>query len=213
VRYSINQSGNSPSFPYGDRFFAGAAPSGQSEVVIYLGQPVQPDPDKKAVMVELGCECLAEHVDQEESYAKNIIGFARYRNGSDPPSNLMEVVRFANTDAAAISAAKSVFEAAELTTVVCMDQPGRILNRLIRPKYNAALRFLDEGLATAQDMDLTCKLGLGYPEGPIERVTRGGLAYHYQVTNALFETFGASAYAPPRRALAAARRKTRYAPA
>ena len=71
------------------------------------------------------------------------------------------------------------------------------------PKYNAALRFLDEGLATQADMDLTCKLGLGYPDGPLERIFRGGMARHYDVTQALFETYGTPAYAPPRRAIVA----------
>jgi 3-hydroxybutyryl-CoA dehydrogenase len=94
-----------------------------------------------------------------------------------------------------------VFEAAGLVVVVCADQAGRIIDRLVRPKYNAALRFLDEGLATAKDMDTTCKLGLGYPDGPIERVERGGLAYHHDVTRALFETYGAAGYAPARRAV------------
>jgi 3-hydroxybutyryl-CoA dehydrogenase len=81
--------------------------------------------------------------------------------------------------------------------------PGRIVSRLVAPKYNAALRFLDEGLATQKDMDLTCKLGLGYPDGPIERVTRGGLANYYEVSRVLFDAFGTAAYAPPRRALVA----------
>ena len=62
-------------------------------------------------------------------------------------------------------------------------------------------------LASAADMDKTCCLGLGYPDGPIERVVRGGLAYHHEVTRALFETFGTPGYAPPRRAVAAKRRR------
>ena len=94
-------------------------------------------------------------------------------------------------------------EAAGLTVVVCNDQAGRIIDRLVRPKYNVALRFLDEGLASAKDMDTTCRLGLGYPDGPIERVERGGLAYHHDVTRALFETFGSPGYAPARRAMVA----------
>ena len=58
-------------------------------------------------------------------------------------------------------------------------------------------------------MDLTCRLGLGYPEGPVERVVRGGLAYHYEVSKALFETYGTPAYAPARRAVVAAAREKR----
>ena len=52
-------------------------------------------------------------------------------------------------------------------------------------------------------MDLTCKLGLGYPDGPLERIFRGGMARHFDVTHALFETYGTPAYAAPRRAIVA----------
>ena len=97
----------------------------------------------------------------------------------------------------------ALFKAAGFTVAVCADQAGRIVDRLVRPKYNAALRFLDEGLATQADMDLTCKLGLGYADGPIERVMRGGLEHHYDVTKALFEIYGTPAYAPARRAVVA----------
>ena len=207
MTYAIQQQGDSRSFPAGDAFLAGAAKD--ADVVLHLGAPFKADAGKKAVLVELNAECLAEHVDQADAASTNVLGFARYRNGADAPSKLIELVRLPVTDAAAIEAAKAVFEAAGFTVVVCADQPGRILDRLLRPKYNAALRFLDEGLATAQDMDTTCKLGLGYPDGPIERVTRGGLKHHHDVTRALFETYGTPAYAPPRLAVAAAKRGAR----
>ena len=47
--------------------------------------------------------------------------------------------------------------------------------------------LLDEGLASAAAIDTTCRLGLGYPDGPIERVMRGGLAHHHDVSRALFD--------------------------
>jgi 3-hydroxybutyryl-CoA dehydrogenase len=86
--------------------------------------------------------------------------------------------------------------------------PGRIIDRLVRPYYNAALRRLDEGLATAADMDTTLKLGLGYPEGPIALLERSGLGHHFDVTQALYEATGDSAYAPARRARVAKQRLT-----
>ena len=58
-------------------------------------------------------------------------------------------------------------------------------------------------------MDLTCRLGLSYPDGPIERVERGGLARHHDVTRALFETYGTPGFAPARRAVVAATRRNR----
>ena len=80
---------------------------------------------------------------------------------------------------------------------------GRIVDRLVRPKYNAALRLLDDGLAKAEDMDLACRLGLGYPDGPVERAVRGGLAYHHEVSSALFATSGQPGDAPARAAVVA----------
>ena len=210
MRYAILRRGESRSFPDGDPFLAGAVGVGDAEVTIYLGAPFEADDAKAAVLVELGHECLGVHTGEgmgEEG--SNVLGFARYRNGADPPSPLVELVRQPKTRESAVAAARAVFENAGLAVVLSADQAGRILDRLVRPKYNAALRLLDEGLATQPDMDLTCRLGLGYPDGPVERVVRGGLVHHYEVTKALFETYGTPAYAPARRAVVAAAREKR----
>lgn len=208
MQYAIIKSGQSSSFPDLDGFHAKASSPEAANVVIYSGVAVKPDQVKAAILVELGNECLAEHLGGiEESDQANILGFARYRNGNASPSNLVEVVRQPNTSDAAIAAATALFENAGLQVAISGDQIGRIINRMVLPKYNAALRFLDEGLASQTDMDLTCKLGLGYPDGPIERVLRGGLEHHYAVTKALFDTYGTPAYAPPRRAIVAFNRK------
>src|SRR5262245_21466414 len=206
MRYRIVQRGESRSFPLGDEFLDRCANDG--DVVIHLGSPLVRDDMKAAILVELGTECLGVHTgEQSGDEGSNVLGFARYRNGGDPPSRLVELVRQPHTRPEAIAAARTVFEASGLVVVVCADQAGRIIDRLVRPKYNAALRFLDEGLATAKDMDTTCKLGLGYPDGPIERVERGGLAHHHDVTRALFETYGTAGYAPARRAVVAKMRE------
>ena len=212
MKYSIVQLGDSRSFLQGDAFVSGA--SDAAEVLVYLGAfhqsgaAYQPDESKQAILVELDIECLGvhtgEHAGEEGS---NVVGFARYRNGEDAPSNLVELVRQPNTRESAIDGARQVFEEAGLEVVVSADQAGRIIDRLLRPKYNAALRFLDEGLASAKDMDLTCRLGLGYRDGPIERAERGDLARHYRITQALFETYGTPGFAPARRSVVARQRK------
>jgi 3-hydroxybutyryl-CoA dehydrogenase len=206
VTYEIDAQGESRSFPKGDAFLEGA--SADASVMLHLGTPVVADDSKAAVLVELGNESLGVHTGEASGEeGGNVLGFARYRNGDDPPSNLVELVRQPGTLESAIEAARAVFEGAGLEVVVSADQAGRIIDRLVRPKYNSALRFLDEGLATAKDMDLTCRLGLNYPDGPIERVERGGLANHYDATQALFETYGTPAFAPARRAVVAAKRR------
>jgi 3-hydroxybutyryl-CoA dehydrogenase len=206
MRYCIVHAGESRSFPAGDPFLEGAV--AEAEVMLYLGAPHSPDAAKKAILVELGTECLGTHTG--ESYGdegSNVLGFARYRNGAEPPSRLIELVVQPSSDPDAIEAATTVFENAGFAVAVCADQAGRIIDRLLRPVYNAALRFLDEGRASAEAIDTTCRLGLGYPDGPIERVVRGGLAHHHDVTRALFEVYGTAAYAPARRAVVAKQRR------
>jgi 3-hydroxybutyryl-CoA dehydrogenase len=209
VRYAFQKVGPSPSFPEGDAFLRGQCDIDTAEIVIYSGAPFSQIPSKVAILIELHRECLGEHVDDHDPANTNVLGFARYHNGRDAASKLVELVRHANTSAEALNAARDLLIEAGLEVVVCNDQVGRILNRLVVPKYNAALRFLDEGLARQADIDLTCKLGLGYPDGPIERVVRGGLTNHYNLSKSLFEAYGTPAYAPPRQAIAAFEREAR----
>lgn len=208
MRYAVIQQGTCRSFPDGDAFLQAASAAADAEVMVYLGAPYVESAARAAILVELGTECLAVHTGETVGdKLLNVVGFARYRNGSDTPSALVELVRGSNTSESSIAAARAVFEDAGLSTVICADQAGRIIDRLVRPKYNAALRLLDEGLASQQDMDMTCRLGLGYADGPIERVLRGGLAHHYDICKSLFEIYGTPAYAPARRAVVAKMRE------
>lgn len=206
MNYAIVSKGESRSFPAGDDFLRNAAEPTEAEILVFLGGSIlEADSNKTAILVELGSESLGAHTGESAGEeGSNVLGFARYRNSGDAPSQLVELVKQKNTLPQALAAAKALFESAGLTVAICSDQPGRIIDRLVRPKYNAALRFLDEGLATQEAIDLTCRLGLGYADGPIERTLRGGLAHHHDVTRALFETFGTPAYAPARRAVVAA---------
>lgn len=207
MRYAFQKDGESSSFPDGDTFLQGQSDIGSAEIVIYSRAAFRADPARKAILIELQDGSLGEHVDEGDPINANVVGFARYRNGSDVPSKLVELVRHANTHEESVKAARELFSGSGLEVVVCSDQPGRIISRLVVPKYNAALRFLDEGLAQQADMDLTCRLGLGYPDGPIERVVRGGLANHYTLSKSLFDAFGSPAYVPPRQSVAAFKRR------
>lgn len=204
---SVIDTGDSRSFPDAHALMQGAA-AADGDVVVVIGTTVARgladirDRDKKtAILLELGTECLGVHTGEARgTEGSNVLGFARFRLGESAPTKLVELVRQPGTDPAALAAAKQVFEDAGLTVAVCNDFPGRIVDRLIRPYLNAALRRLDEGLASADDMDTTLRLGLGYPEGPIALLERTGLAAHFEVTQALYEALGDVAYAPARRA-------------
>lgn len=212
IAYSVLKLGDSASFPEDHPLLDNATRNG--EVLLVLGnrtkealERVKDAGEYKAVVIELGLECLGVHTGEARGEeGSNMLGFARFRLGDDPPTRLVELVRQPATPQPAIDAARAVFESANLEVAVCNDVPGRIVNRLVRPYYNAALRRLDEGLATAADLDTTLKLGLGYPEGPIGLLERSGLHHHYDVTQALFEAYGDPAYAPARRAQVAKQR-------
>jgi len=211
--HSIVDTGGSRSFPGPHKLLETAV--AEVDVVVVIGEragaalaQVGNRERYTAMLVELGLECLGVHTGESRgNEGSNVLGFARYRLGNADPTNLVELVRQPQTKLESLAAAKALFEQAGLVVAVCGDFPGRIVDRLIRPYFNAALRRLDEGLANADDLDTTLHLGLGYPEGPISLLERTGLAHHYDVTQALYEQLGDMAYAPARRARVAKRRE------
>lgn len=213
MSYTIVDTGASRSFPEADALLAGATGAGDCLVVIGSGAgahlaDLTDAGAYRAILIELGTECLGEHTGESRgTEGSHILGFNRFRLGHGAPSGLVELVRQPASDPHAIDAAHTIFASAGLEVAECLDFAGRILDRLVRPYYNEALRRLDDGLATADDMDLTLRLGLGYPEGPIGLLERTGLAHHYDVTQALFEVYGERAYAPARRARVAKARQ------
>ena len=212
MQYQVIDTGNSRSFPAAHALLEKAEAAG--DAVVIIGEKAAPAlqsltaRDRKvAILIELGLEPLGVHTGESRgNEGSNIVGFARFRLGSGEPTAVVEVVRQPRTNETAVAAAKEIFEAAGLQVAVCGDFDGRILDRLVRPYYNAALRRLDEGLATADDLDMTLKLGLGYPVGPIALLERTGLEHHHDVTQALYEALGDPAYAPARRARVAKQR-------
>lgn len=209
MEYFVINTGDSSGFEDDHALLTQATNAAKAgEVVVILGAEAGaayatlPDAaNKTAVLIELEGDCLGVHTGESRAEeGSNVLGFARFRLGLAAPTDLVELVRQPRTREAAIAAAKAVFEGAGLHVAVCGDFAGRIIDRLVRPYYNAALTRLDEGLATADDLDTTLKLGLGYPEGPIALLERSGLEYHCQVTQDLFEAYGDAAYAPARRA-------------
>ncbi len=208
MTYAVINTGGSNGFEDDHPLLHNAAGNDGADVLVILGLEaattyagLRDAAKKAAVLIELESECLGVHTGESRGEeGGNVLGFVRFRLGAAAPTDLVELVRQPRTTDAAIAAAKSVFESAGLQVAVCGDFAGRIIDRLVRPYYNAALQRLDEGLATADDLDTTLKLGLGYPEGPIGLLEQTGLEYHCQVTQALFDAYGDAAYAPARRA-------------
>jgi 3-hydroxybutyryl-CoA dehydrogenase len=156
--------------------------------------------DLDLVLIELDLDCLGEHTGEADGLeGSTVLGFARYLLGQEP-TPLIELVRQTQSPDQAIVKARDCFEALGYKVAVCADRPGRIVDRLIRPYLNAALTRLDDGLASAKDLDATLRMGLGYPEGPIALLHRMGLADHAKRSAKLADALGDSDFIPARRA-------------
>lgn len=85
-----------------------------------------------------------------------------------PQMKLVEVVRTKQTSDEVFNALMDVARKMGKTPVACVDAPGFIVNRLLVPYMLEAIRLVERGEATPQDVDTAMKLGAGYPMGPFE---------------------------------------------
>jgi 3-hydroxybutyryl-CoA dehydrogenase len=83
--------------------------------------------------------------------------------------------------------------------VRCGDRAGFIVNALLFPYLNDAIRMLEANYASADDIDLAMKRGCGYPMGPFELLDIVGLDVSLAIQRTLFEEFREPGFAPARR--------------
>jgi 3-hydroxybutyryl-CoA dehydrogenase len=109
---------------------------------------------------------------------------------------LVEIVQTARTDTQALEQARAFAEAVGKHGVLCSDQAGFIVNALLFPYLNDAVKMLEQGYATAQDIDTAMKLGCAHPMGPFELMDVVGLDVTLEICRALHEEFRDPGFAP-----------------
>ena len=110
---------------------------------------------------------------------------------------LVEIVRAITTSDETIATLREFTAKLGKAGVVCKDTPGFIVNRLLIPYLNAAIRALEEGVASPAEIDEAVKLGLGYPMGPFTLLDYVGLDTQYHASNVLYDEFKQPDQAPP----------------
>ena len=88
---------------------------------------------------------------------------------------LVEVVRGPATSDATHAVAVEFLDRCGKKTVTVADAPGFVINRLYLPLVNEAFLALETGLASAEEIDRSCTLGLGFPLGPLAAADAFGL--------------------------------------
>src|SRR5215475_13770496 len=114
-----------------------------------------------------------------------------------PLMKLVEVVRTILTDDDVYAEAVALAESMGKTVVRSGDKTGFIVNRLLVPFMLDAIRALEEGLASVEDIDNAMKLGCNHPMGPLTLTDFVGLDTTFYIANIMFDEFKEKRFAPP----------------
>jgi len=114
-----------------------------------------------------------------------------------PVMKLVEVIRTIATDAAVFDEVVAFAAKLGKTPVRTTDRTGFIVNRLLVPYLLDAVRALEEGVGSIEDIDNSMKLGCGHPMGPLTLLDFVGLDTTYYIANIMFDEFKERRFAPP----------------
>jgi len=109
---------------------------------------------------------------------------------------LVELVRTVATSDQVLADVKAAIEKMGKHPVFCEDRAGFIVNRLLFPYLNDAVKMLEQGYASADDIDAAMKLGCGHPMGPLALIDLVGLDVTNEILKSLHEEFREQSYAP-----------------
>lgn len=114
-----------------------------------------------------------------------------------PVMKLVEIVRSLVVREDVVERAKQFAASLDKEVILAKDTPGFVVNYLQYPFRLNAIRMLEQGMATKEDIDKAAKLGLGHPMGPFELQDLVGLDVTYNAVKAIYEETKDPAMAPP----------------
>lgn len=114
-----------------------------------------------------------------------------------PVMKLVEVIRTIATDPKVFEEMVEFGRRLGKVPVRTSDRTGFIVNRLLVPYLLDAIRALEEGVASIEDIDASMKLGCGHPMGPLTLLDFVGLDTTYYIANIMFDEFKEKRFAPP----------------
>ncbi len=114
-----------------------------------------------------------------------------------PLMKLVEVIRALSTSQATFDALFAFAQALGKEPVTAPDRGGFIVNRLLVPYLLDAIRCLEGGVGTVEDIDKSMALGCGHPMGPFTLLDFVGLDTIYFIANIMFDEFRETRFAPP----------------
>jgi len=113
-----------------------------------------------------------------------------------PMMALVELIRGLQTSDETVARAQAFAKRLGKTAIVVKNSPGFVVNRILCPMINEAIFALQEGLATAEDIDNGMRLGCNHPIGPLALADMIGLDVMLAVMNVFYADFGDPKYRP-----------------
>jgi 3-hydroxybutyryl-CoA dehydrogenase len=178
-----------------------------SECDLVLESIVEDLPTKKHLFTELDRVCGDAAILATNTSTLPVVDMAMETGRPDrvcgvhffnpaPMMPLVEVVRAITTSDETIASAREFAEACGKTVVDVKDQAGFVVNALLFPYLNNAVKLLDAGVASRNDIDAAMKGGCNFPMGPLELVDLVGLDTSLAILDALYAEFRDPNYAP-----------------
>lgn len=129
-----------------------------------------------------------------ESRPEKVVGIHFFNPA--PMMPLVEIVAAITTSDETVEAARAFAESCGKNPVLVKDQAGFIVNALLFPYLNNAVKLLDAGVASRDDIDAAMKGGCNFPMGPLELLDLVGLDTSLSILEALYAEFRDPNYAP-----------------
>lgn len=164
--------------------------------------------EKQAVFRELDALCPKQTIFASNTSSLSITEMASTTERPDrvvgmhffnpvPVMAPVELVRGLLTSDETMEQARAFAASVGKTVVEAKDYPGFIVNLLLIPYLLDAVRALELGLATKEDIDTAVTLGLNHPMGPFTLLDFVGLDTTYYIAQAMYDEFKDARYAPP----------------
>ena len=115
-----------------------------------------------------------------------------------PVMPLIELIRGSATDEATTDAIRDLAADLGKEVIVSADRPGFIVNRILMPLLAEAMRALEEGIGSADDIDTGARVGLNHPMGPLALADFIGLDVVLGIMRVLHADLGDERFRPPR---------------
>jgi 3-hydroxybutyryl-CoA dehydrogenase len=178
------------------------------ECDIVLEAIIEDMDEKKRLYAELDGICPPESVFASNTSSLSITEMASVTRRPErflglhffnpvPVMKPVEMVRGLRTSEETLAAGRAFCERLGKTVVACKDYPGFIVNLLLVPYLLDAVRALEMGVASREDIDTAVQLGLNHPMGPLTLLDFVGVDTTYYIAEAMFKEFKDPRYAAP----------------